>query len=539
MNGATDTGAPSFALTAPKRQDELRSFNVFFHAAAPLFASHGLDEVFWQKLLPASAQYIPFAWDASIAIGHLFEYQLRHPQQEWPGKIQLAPAYIQSLKFYSRAVARSKTGFARGDNRNLLALLSSLVFAAYEFQQGSALRAGVLLEHSQSLFELCVSPQALAETPTSSTAALEEALIPFLSRHTLSLALLGLPHSLRLFNEPLVPSEYANALPPALPGQLDIGACRREFHDLTCRTRIVIQSARLVNHRHRDIVRVKRIEALITDLDHWHVRFTQLIADNDKLSNGISSLDTHEIMLNTYMRAHFHVARIEASTCHSDQETIYDGFFDDFRAILNQANVLGRIADPMHLASYPPFAFGIGPPLYYVATRCRHPTLRRHGLTLLKAVPRPTPPTHWSRLPIAQIAEAIIVFEEESEAYSTQERTPESMSTDLNTDTTPSPPLPSELLLPPEHRRIHHTQLITRPRPGGTGGARELALRFTTYLTAQVPSPAPHPGGLVDDADERSSQGSGGDAAARQQQPTRIAQTFQWALPPHIAVGLG
>jgi hypothetical protein len=55
---------------------------------------------------------------------------------------------------------------------------------------------------------------------------------------------------------------------------------------------------------------------------------------------------------------------------------------------------------------------GVIPPLYFIAIKCRHPTIRRRALSLLKKASLRESP--WRAVPTARVIEKIIVLEEES-----------------------------------------------------------------------------------------------------------------------------
>lgn len=480
---------------------------------------------------------------------------MKNPGQEWRRDSQLSPSHLQALQYYSRAVVRSKQFLNQNTDQILLALLSCSLFASCEFQQGNTLAGGILLEHSLSLFRTCVSPEALSRSPSSITEALEEALIPFHSRHALTLASLGLPHMFRLMEGSAL-SGHPHSFQVFRRIVTDFDACRQQLYNLLCRTHFVVRSANLVKHRRDEIVRMRNLSSeLLVHLNDWHDQFERLVEPNNTTSPAVDAItDQCETISRAYLLAHFHVARIEAQTCHSLVETAYDAHLDDFVAIVEHATITQFSGTPAQQTSFPPFMFGIGPPLYFVAIRCRHPQIRRDALCLLKAIPRSGVSTHWSFLPVVQVAEAIIAYEEgassngashhqDQEASNavgkTQPTTQSTKEVVFRLPASPKPRLNSRetgldvVQMPPEHRRVHHAQLIIRPRRSshrvfendsinnGSGvpisarsGHRELALRFITYHNHQAQL-----NGTRDDG-------------------SRIMQPVEWDLPPDIAVGL-
>jgi len=105
---------------------------------------------------------------------------------------------------------------------------------------------------------------------------------------------------------------------------------------------------------------------------------------------------------------------ILASAAPFTQETIFDSFEKDFSQIITLAahflsNNNGSDADP-ETGCFPAFDMGILPHLYLVASRCRHPSIRRQALQLLQLGPRQE--GIWHRDVLANTAERIMAIEE-------------------------------------------------------------------------------------------------------------------------------
>ena len=95
-------------------------------------------------------------------------------------------------------------------------------------------------------------------------------------------------------------------------------------------------------------------------------------------------------------------------------ETIFDSFEYAFSRIVKLASsIVAKLdGDGSHGggARFPSFDMGILPPLYYVASRCRHPVIRRQALDLLRR--GPIQEGVWHRAILASIAEYIMKLEE-------------------------------------------------------------------------------------------------------------------------------
>jgi hypothetical protein len=100
------------------------------------------------------------------------------------------------------------------------------------------------------------------------------------------------------------------------------------------------------------------------------------------------------------------------------QETIFDLFEPSFSQIVSLASrlVRGTGESPQDLEpTFPAFDMGILPPLYFVASRCRDPSIRRQALLLLRQ--GPSQEGIWHRGMLSNIAERIMNLEEADCVY--------------------------------------------------------------------------------------------------------------------------
>jgi hypothetical protein len=108
-------------------------------------------------------------------------------------------------------------------------------------------------------------------------------------------------------------------------------------------------------------------------------------------------------------------ATILASAGPSSQETIFDLFEEAFSRIIALASRLlptdtSESSPGEDRSPIPAFDMGILPHLYFVTSRCRHPSLRREALHLLRRGPRQE--GIWHRDMLANIGERIMSIEE-------------------------------------------------------------------------------------------------------------------------------
>lgn len=114
---------------------------------------------------------------------------------------------------------------------------------------------------------------------------------------------------------------------------------------------------------------------LLSKLMDWHSIFSQLDCNTSGLEIGASS--------NLLM--YYNVAIIWLSTYLSNVQIAFDHYNDRFENIVHYADTIITLG-----CTQPSFTFEVGviPPIYFVATKCRDPAIRRRALSLLQKAPQ-------------------------------------------------------------------------------------------------------------------------------------------------------
>ncbi|ROW12774.1 hypothetical protein VMCG_00411 [Cytospora schulzeri] len=143
------------------------------------------------------------------------------------------------------------------------------------------------------------------------------------------------------------------------------------------------------------------------------------------------------------LQMYLHAQHIWISTALSSSEVVYDDYLSSFAAIVPLAAVYldleassqhqSSFAPPTEPSQYPPetgqansftFETHIIPPLYYVATKCRHPLIRRSALDLLRR--NPSRREHlWRASVMGSLAGHIVSLEESWAQGQSRPATPE------------------------------------------------------------------------------------------------------------------
>ncbi|KAK5715924.1 hypothetical protein LTR15_009749 [Elasticomyces elasticus] len=160
---------------------------------------------------------------------------------------------------------------------------------------------------------------------------------------------------------------------------------------------------------------------------------------------------------------YYHVSIIWLTTRLNTRQLAFDDYTHHFEQILLHGESYIDSLDSLRLV----FTFEVGavPPLYFAATKCRIPSLRRKALQLLSIAPRKE--CMWGATSTAQLAARLIAIEEEGLSLPAP-------AWDGSSPTNASPV--RDDILPPEHSRVHNLELLQNKTTGGYEYLAEPAL---------------------------------------------------------------
>ncbi|KAI7497612.1 hypothetical protein KC367_g5732 [Hortaea werneckii] len=171
---------------------------------------------------------------------------------------------------------------------------------------------------------------------------------------------------------------------------------------------------------------------------------------------------------------YLHVSRIWLSTRLAAEQVAFDEHTYHFEQTLQH----GEIYVNAKAGQPAVFTFEVGaiPPLYFVATKCRVPSLRRRALRLLARAPRKE--AMWGATSTGQLAARIIAIEEEGMGITPPmwNGEPSPNSATNNSGGEPTEPIVEnpDALLPAEENRVHNMEILR-------GGDGEYYVRTTRY----------------------------------------------------------
>lgn len=382
---------PLLDLSTP---EEKRAFYFFQHVTAPCI-SGDFDAVFWRSVVLQVAQAEPAVRHAVLAVSTLHEGLTQGTiVQSTDGCLTQSFA----LQQYNKAIARLLDQINNPPTKPLASLLTCVLFVCIEFLQGKNKASLIHLEQGRQLLTRLDERYNGPEME-----CILRHIVPLYTRLSLTSFLFGgtplqLPDSLKSRGE----------IPDTFSSMDHLRYFMHEFMEqafrFTHRARPVKNSSDSISQEAMQLLEVEQ-DRLLCRLAKFNVAFSLFQASRSK-----PGPDNTLLVLQMYLHAQY----IWISTALSSSEVAYDNYLAQFAAIVPLAAAyIDFETSPQNQPVFPPqksgsaagpiypfsglnqklpgsnftFETHIIPPLYYVATKCRHPLIRRSALDLLRRDP--------------------------------------------------------------------------------------------------------------------------------------------------------
>lgn len=422
----------------PWSHEERRAFEFYVHRAGPFLAG-AVDTKFWATLVPQLCQIDSMVLDAVLSISLLFEHSQEVSKPLSPDTLTSAPTgrhHRQALKCYDRAVASLRQRIEQSETDHSFALLSCVLFICIEAQQGHISNSLTLIQNGLKLFSDSLPGRPMA----AGTLAIDHIVTPFFARHAVLMATMGFP----------LPPEWTSRAEEhvlrlsVLSSISSLDEAKTELYPLLYQSNQLIRAAVLLSHDPQKLAGLKLEQlAVLKRLREWRDQI-------DKLASCENNEEVHRACSNLLM--YYGVSFIWLSACTSQFETAFDEYKEAFAEIVHHAETSLILSRDLDSAERPPpcaSEFGVVPPLYFTATKCRDPMLRRKALALIRQAPMPE--GIWPAFATERSIAKIIALEEGREDG--QGRIEDCMR-------------PESRPLPPEERRVHDAVAVKEDRPG-------------------------------------------------------------------------
>ncbi|KAM7222398.1 hypothetical protein V8F06_002176 [Rhypophila decipiens] len=387
--------------------DEVRSFQFFQHVTAPCL-SGDFDGSFWRVLVLQICQTEPAVKHAVLAVSSLHEGMMRGmvPYADMGDRQSFA------LWQYNKAIGYLLDQMRHVDAKPLVPLLTCILFVCIEFMQSKDRESLLHLEQGRQILG-----QLGRKSRNPEIDIIKQHLVPVYTRLSLTSLMIGcdpvaIPMSLKTAVEIPVAFETIDEVRYTLYDFMD--ECLR----FTKKTRHIKVSSVLPSSEE-----MRAFEDEQNYLLSKHAKFN--VAFSLYQSTMAQDAPPGSIAL---IQIHIHTTFIMLSTALSRREVVFDDHITSFSAIIPLATSfmdalalppLGvaagqapSAADTRRFSAMFAFEMHVIAPLYFVATKCRHPAVRRSALQLLKRNPARRE-NLWRANIMASIAEYIMKVEEQ------------------------------------------------------------------------------------------------------------------------------
>ncbi len=424
---ASPAPQPELSLIAPLyNSKERHAFRYFIQQAAPVLAG-AVDGGFWQDLVPRLSHTYNFVWNTVVCISSLMEHvPYISPLSESPVRV-ISQEHQQALGLYNKAITNVRQLLEHDQVDDSLVVLSYILFSTAEFHQGNVKTGNDLLQKCSNVLTKLLTLSHVGRN-SAADQAIYQVVTPFVMRRA------AVVSTLREAIRPqwATNDDVSNILTTI---SSTLNEARVEFHILANHSYEIIRLADIVLNVKAEIPKKAFLSQHQPLLDRLVIWRCSLIAAKSQIPS------VQEEWVVSYLLMNWAVCYTSLAVCLSHRETNFDEYMDCFTQIIeNATNCLrSRFTKVQSLSS---LEHTVVAPLYFCATKCRDPALRRDALHLIRQAPRVK---LWGNIEPDRVVAKMISVEEGDHG-----ELPEFQCGDL----------------PPEERRIAYVSVVGLRAPG-------------------------------------------------------------------------
>ncbi|KAL9110133.1 MAG: hypothetical protein Q9227_005327 [Pyrenula ochraceoflavens] len=391
-------------LLSPFRatEAEWQAYYYYFRESS-LSIGGSIDVAFWHDTVLRYAQTEPSIRYAVFAVGSFSRHIEIQPVIDY--RSCSCQHCRPALKYYNRAIS-SLNDHIQTENSHRILLLACVLFICIEEIQGNVQNALPLIRQGCSM--LRQHRESSIHEVDDDENNLMTLLAEMFGRLCLMSNFFGHP-----MEEPEGPSK-GNETKPVLEARCQL------YHIMNDGINFTRQAANVKWVPYMAPVEMDHLrqwqDRLSDRLNRWYADFFTLStkAPSQNAHGKMDKKVQEKTLMN--LRAYYLVSKIWVSTGLTCSEAAYEEHLELFKSIVDHAS-LGT-----HDQTRFTFEMGLALPLYFTATKCRNPSIRRHSVALLSHLPRRQ--GLWNRAESVAVANRVIDLEEES--------TPRIHFTDIN-----------------------------------------------------------------------------------------------------------
>jgi hypothetical protein len=392
-------------LSVPGTTQERRALAYFQSRTAPWLSGY-FDSDFWNGLLQIghSEPGLRYAMNAVSAMYERTLYTNSLPTVSSSNQI-LDHNQAFALSQYNKAIGHLVKTFANKKQSFAVSLISCVLFICLEFLQHNVensivhVRNGLKILETMSMegYGKFADGARLRLFPESQT--MEESVLQIFTRLDIQSGLFSSPSS---YYTELEPHQTPN--PPA-PEQFvfaDYKKARISMdHLMNACLSFVIMAGKIKFLPVKDFKIIAEQLRLQSRLECWLVGFKRLINATQ------SQMTPEDVQAMNMLHILHRISKVWLAICLSPTEMACDVHLEDYELLLDSAESLISSMPPQNCFT---FEMGYIAPVYFVALKCRYPTLRRRAIKLLADFPRQEGLWHSTRA--ASIASRVAAIEE-------------------------------------------------------------------------------------------------------------------------------
>ena len=379
-------------------QAEVQSFEFFIQRVVPGF-SRIVDNHFWHQLLPQLSHSDTDIWNAVITLSCLIQYPRYSAKisayRDKKGPI-MDEEHRRALGWYSKSISGLQTRIKQATTLSPTAVISCILYICIESLQDNIVEAIALYERAIAMMGMKTESGRAISPENQSESSLESTLRALLQNMSVS-------HRLWLKGErtPDLSGTTFQSLTDAREQLFGLIPAASNFVEQVITTRMYnikdwTPSSELWSQQRH----------LQTQLQNWHSALDNLMKNPASLS--IQNLDNAEESYHLLQVVWEHY-NILVSVCFGKTETAFDDFIPNFQNIVHHAShaLAARKAEERPVYT---FETGFVPSLFFVASKCRHPIIRRQAISLLRRGTKIE--NTWKADMMAEVAEWTVGVEE-------------------------------------------------------------------------------------------------------------------------------
>jgi hypothetical protein len=339
--------------------ESFRAFDYFRRRSAPVLGDQ-TDSGFWGGVVLRLSISEPVIRHAVIALSAL------HEGAGGRSHINLEDKDVQlALVSYGKSI-RAMRKWPSLEKSSVVPLLGCILFVCIEF----------LLEHENTAqLHICQGRKMLAvleDSKSPSMDMIKRDLVPVYARLGLPSYLFSryptpIPQHLRTFET--MPLRFASMH----EARISLNHFLDDGLGFSTRCKPMVYSLAADAPQWRQLVELQ--QQTLSRLAHWRTAFSIFL---DSTPSDHCTEITTAVLLTYY-----YTALVWLSTALSKLETDYDAHIASFAALVKHATSIVDMYKKIPLPRYFSFETEVIAPLFWVVTKCRHPTLRRDAMKLL------------------------------------------------------------------------------------------------------------------------------------------------------------